>query len=59
MFWNWFIASMFFVGVVTTLALITVALVYIGGQYDFISYYLDHGIRLLLFERRSLICQML
>ncbi len=31
MFWNWFIASMFFVGVVTTLALITVALVYIGG----------------------------
>ena len=31
MFWNWFIASMFFVGVVTTLSLITIGLVYIGG----------------------------
>lgn len=31
MFWNWFIASMFFVGVVTTLSLLTAALVYIGG----------------------------
>ena len=58
MFWNWFIAFNFFVGVITTLSLLTMALVYIGGQqYDFTSYYLDHGIRLLLFERRSLICQ--
>lgn len=32
LFWNWFIASMFFVGVVTTLSLLTCALVYIGGQ---------------------------
>lgn len=31
MFWNWFIAFNFFVGVVTTLALITMGLVYIGG----------------------------
>lgn len=31
MFWNWFIAFNFFVGVVTTLSLITMGLVYIGG----------------------------
>lgn len=31
MFWNWFIASMFLIGVVTTLSLITMGLVYIGG----------------------------
>ena len=31
MFWNWFIMSMFFVGVVTTLSLFTCLLVYIGG----------------------------
>lgn len=31
MFWNWFIALMFLIGVVTTLSLITMGLVYIGG----------------------------
>lgn len=31
MFWNFFIATMFFIGVVTTLSLLTAALVYIGG----------------------------
>lgn len=31
MLWNWFIAFNFFVGVVTTLSLLTMALVYIGG----------------------------
>lgn len=31
MFWNWFVATMFFVGVVTTLSLITAGLVSIGG----------------------------
>lgn len=31
MFWNWFIAINFLIGVVTTLSLITVALVKIGG----------------------------
>lgn len=31
MFWNWFIAINFLIGVVTTLSLITIGLVYIGG----------------------------
>lgn len=31
MFWNWFIALMFLIGVVTTLSLITMGLVCIGG----------------------------
>lgn len=34
MFWNFFIATMFFIGVVTTLSLLTAVLVYIGGQHD-------------------------
>lgn len=31
MFWNWFIAFNFLVGVITILSLITMGLVYIGG----------------------------
>ena len=31
MFWNWFIAFNFFVGVISTLSVITMCLVYIGG----------------------------
>lgn len=31
MFWNWFIALMSLIGVVTTLSLFTCLLVYIGG----------------------------
>ena len=56
MFWNWFIAFNFFIGVVTTLSLITMGLVYIGGWlYGFIMYHLINGYWLLLFEKRSLI----
>ena len=47
--------AMFFIGVVTTLSLITIGLVYIGGQYEFISYYFNYGYQLLLLERRGVI----
>lgn len=51
MFWNWFIAFNFFVGVITTLSLLTMALVYIGGQYDGLNYYrFDLCISLYLFK---------
>ena len=45
----------FYIGVVTTLSLLTMGLVYIGGQHEFISYYFDYGYQLLLLERRGVI----